>query len=41
VIINSGDGLKTVDAVAAAMPPLTAIRPTLAAFDRSAAAAGL
>ncbi len=41
VIINSGDGLKTVDAVAAAMPPVTAIRPTLAAFDRSAAAAGL
>ncbi|HUZ24375.1 MAG TPA: threonine synthase [Streptosporangiaceae bacterium] len=32
VIINSGDGLKTLDAVAATLPPLTAIRPTLAAF---------
>jgi len=32
VIINSGDGLKTLDAVASTMPPLTAIRPTLAAF---------
>jgi threonine synthase len=32
VIINSGDGLKTLDAVAAAMPALTPIRPTLAAF---------
>jgi threonine synthase len=30
VVINSGDGLKTLDAVAAAAP--TAIRPTLAAF---------
>jgi threonine synthase len=40
VIINSGDGLKTLDAVAATMPALTAIRPTLAAFDQSAAAAG-
>jgi threonine synthase len=32
VIINSGDGLKTLDAVAAAMPGLTPIRPTLEAF---------
>jgi threonine synthase len=32
VIINSGDGLKTLDAVAAAMPALAPIRPTLAAF---------
>ena len=32
VIINSGDGLKTLDAVAAAMPALTPIRPTLEAF---------
>jgi threonine synthase len=34
VIINSGDGLKTLDAVAGAMPALTAIRPSLAAFAR-------
>jgi threonine synthase len=40
VILNSGDGLKTLDAVAATMPALTAIRPTLAAFDQSPAAAG-
>ena len=32
VIINSGDGLKTLDAVAGSVPPLTPIRPTLAAF---------
>jgi threonine synthase len=32
VIINSGDGLKTLDAVAAAMPGLIPIRPTLEAF---------
>jgi threonine synthase len=32
VIINSGDGLKTLDAVASTLPPLTAIRPTLEAF---------
>ncbi len=31
VIINSGDGLKTLDAVAA--PAVTAIRPTLEAFE--------
>jgi threonine synthase len=31
VIINSGDGLKTLDAVAAAVP--SAIRPSLAAFE--------
>jgi threonine synthase len=41
VIINSGDGLKTLDAVAAALPPLTPIRPTLEAFaGLPAAAAG-
>jgi threonine synthase len=38
VIINSGDGLKTIDAVSAAMPAPVAIRPTLAAFDQSPAA---
>jgi threonine synthase len=32
VIINSGDGLKTLDAVAAGMPALTPIRPTMEAF---------
>jgi threonine synthase len=32
VIINSGDGLKTLDPVAAAMPPLTPIPATLAGF---------
>src|SRR3984957_14692717 len=32
VIINSGDGLKTLDAVAPTLAPLTPIRPTLAAF---------
>jgi len=32
VIINSGDGLKTLDAVAASLPPVTPIRPTLEAF---------
>jgi threonine synthase len=40
VIINSGDGLKTLDAVAAAMPARTPIRPTLAAFAELEAAAG-
>src|SRR6266567_721942 len=34
VIINSGDGLKTLDVVAAAMPALSPIRPTLEAFAR-------
>ena len=34
VIINSGDGLKTLDAVAAEMPALPPIRPTLEAFAR-------
>jgi threonine synthase len=33
VLINSGDGLKTLDAVAAAWPPAIPIRPTLAAFE--------
>jgi threonine synthase len=32
VIINSGDGLKTLDAVARSMPPVSPIRPTLRAF---------
>jgi threonine synthase len=32
VIINSGDGLKTLDAIAPTLPALTAIRPTLGAF---------
>jgi threonine synthase len=32
VIINSGDGLKTLDAVAAAFPAITPIRANLAAF---------
>ncbi len=32
VIINSGDGLKTLDAVAGTIPPVSPIRPTLAAF---------
>ncbi len=40
VIFNSGDGLKTLDSVAAQLAPLTAIRPTLAAFAQSPAAAG-
>ncbi len=32
VIINSGDGLKTLDAVAGSFPPAAPIRPTLEAF---------
>jgi threonine synthase len=32
VIINSGDGLKTLDAVAPTLPAITPIRPTLQAF---------
>jgi threonine synthase len=32
VIINSGDGLKTIDAVAGTIPPVSPIRPTLEAF---------
>ena len=32
VIINSGDGLKTLDAVAPTIPPVQPIRPTLEAF---------
>jgi threonine synthase len=32
VIINSGDGLKTLDPIAAAADAPTAIRPTLEAF---------
>ena len=42
VIINSGDGLKTLGAVAGTAPP-PAIRPTLAGFrdfEQSAANAG-
>jgi threonine synthase len=43
VIINSGDGLKTLDAIAPRIPALTAIRPTLEAFaalESEAAARG-
>jgi threonine synthase len=40
VIINSGDGLKTLDAVAPTLPALTPIRPTLAEFAALEAAAG-
>jgi threonine synthase len=32
VIINSGDGLKTLDAVAGTLPRLSPIRPTLESF---------
>jgi threonine synthase len=32
VIINSGDGLKTLDAVAGSADPVSPIRPTLQAF---------
>jgi threonine synthase len=32
VIINSGDGLKTLDAVAPTIAPIRPIRPTLEAF---------
>ena len=32
VIINSGDGLKTLDAVAAALPVPPVVRPTLESF---------
>jgi threonine synthase len=32
VIINSGEGLKTLDAVAGSIPPVRPIRPTLQAF---------
>jgi threonine synthase len=32
VIINSGDGLKTIDAIAGSGPPPRPIRPTLEAF---------
>jgi len=32
VIINSGDGLKTLDAVAGTVPPVSPIRPTMEAF---------
>ncbi len=32
VIINSGDGLKTLDAIAGSLPAVHPIRPTLAAF---------
>jgi threonine synthase len=32
VIINSGDGLKTLDAVAPTIPPIQPIQPTLDAF---------
>jgi len=40
VIINSGDGLKTLDAVSPTLPALTPIRPTLAEFAALEAAAG-
>ncbi len=39
VIINSGDGLKTLDAVAPGLPALTPIRPSLAEFAALEAAA--
>jgi threonine synthase len=39
VIINSGDGLKTLDAVAPIIAAVTAIRPSLAAFAAAEAAA--
>jgi threonine synthase len=39
VIINSGDGLKTLDAVAPGLPALTPIRPSLAEFEALEAAA--
>ena len=39
VIINSGDGLKTLDAVAGTIGGLTPIRPTLAAFEAAEEAA--
>jgi threonine synthase len=32
VIINSGDGLKTLDAVAGSLPELPIVRPTLESF---------
>jgi threonine synthase len=32
VIINSGDGLKTLDAVAGSLPELPTVRPTLESF---------
>jgi threonine synthase len=32
VIINSGDGLKTLDAVAGSLPELPVVRPTLESF---------
>jgi threonine synthase len=35
VIINSGDGLKTLDAVAGSLPSVAPIRPTLEAFAAS------
>jgi threonine synthase len=34
VIINSGDGLKTLDAVAGSLPPIRPIRPTLESFAK-------
>jgi threonine synthase len=40
VIINSGDGLKTLDAVAPGIPALQEIRPTLADFAALEAAGG-
>ena len=41
VIINSGDGLKTLDAVNGAVTVPTAIRPTLAAFNAAVPLAGV
>ena len=35
VIINSGDGLKTLDAITAAVDVPTSIRPTLEAFQEA------
>ncbi len=39
VIINSGDGLKTLDAVAATLPAVTPIRPAVPAFEALESAA--
>jgi threonine synthase len=39
VIINSGDGLKTLDAVAGSLPEITPIRPSLESFAKLESAA--
>jgi len=40
VIFNTGDGLKTLDAIAHAVGPSATIPPTMAAFDETGLAAG-